>query len=270
VLHGHHVKNRAATLWFRNLPTVRSAGLPEQHRAEHHQQHRHPHKHHEIGGQDDREALAEAVAAKAAAKAAATAATAIDVTAGAPPKLGLARQESECSSTSGDMAEPSPGVGSGRLHAVITEQFTRPAPTASELPAPVGEVERDKQQAEAREAAFKTHNASMIETTLAMPAGVPEPHAATEKEAREKAALLLGPWEAKIKEEMSGSLNPLTGGSVVFNGAGVSGGPPAAAAAALKPLPRLLRGSMKGEQGQEAEKGAAEEGATMGTTAGHV
>ena len=49
---------------------------------------------------------------------------------------------------------------------------------------------------------------------LALPSGVPDPHAETEKEAEEKAALLLGPLEAKLKREASGTVNPLTGGAV--------------------------------------------------------
>lgn len=262
-LHGHHVKNRAAKLWFRNQPSVREAGLPPiQQRLQHHRR-----KHDEPLSQDEREAMAEAAAVRAAAKAAAAAATGIDSTEGAPPaKLSLARQDSECSSGSGDAAAPVPRRGSGRLHAVITEQFTRPAPPASELPPPVGEIERDKEKAKAAERASKTAGAdsvaSVVATPLALPSGVPEPHAETEEEAEEKAALLLGPLEAKLKREASGTVNPLTGGAVAL-AEDLGGGAGGMGPAALKPLPTLLRAGMEGQ-------GGADEGATMATTAGHM
>lgn len=120
----------------------------------------------------------------------------------------------------------------------------------------MGEVERDKEKAkEAAAAANKTATAdsvaSLIETTLVLPSGVPEPHAETEEAAQGEAALLLGPLEAKIKREVSGMMNPLTGGQVALAG-GVEGGE---RGLVFKPLPTQgLRGSGKGaetEQGQE-------------------
>ena len=270
-LHGHHVKNRASKLWFRNTPTVRKEGLPPMQQW----QQRH-HKHHEPMGQDEGEAMAEAAAARAAAKAAAAG---IDTTeeGALPAKSSLARQGSECcSGSSGDAVGLLPGKGSGRLHGVITAELTRPAPPASELPPPVGEVERDKEKAQAEEQASKTAGADSVASVVVrtavgvggLPSGVPDPHAETEEEAAEAAALLLGPLEAKLKREASGHTNPLTGAPVALAqgiGAGGAAGTTGAAAAPLKPLPTLRRAGSEAQRRPEEE-----EGATMATTAGYV
>ncbi len=227
---------------------MRKASLPEQQHhdqeQEQQQRRRYHHKHHVIAGQGHREVLASAAAANARAEAAATAMSYTEG-AGGPPQLKLSHDASECSSTAADEAGPSPGKGSGRLHAVITEQFTR----AADLPPPIGEIERDKAKHEERAAASNGADsvASMVQTTLVLPPGIPERHVETEEEAQEEAVLLLGPLEAKIKREVSGTVNPLTGGGVTFEG-GAAAGAGGAAAAALRPLPQLLRGSAKKEK----------------------